>query len=78
MTDDNWEHAKVAIGLVSTPEGGSNFIVNAEVVGGKLIVGNNLVIENTNDSGVIQFKVDSSGAWLNNSTFVLQKDGVES
>lgn len=75
MTDDNWEHAKVAIGLVSTPEGGSNFIVNAEVVGGKLIVGNNLVIENTNDSGVMQFKVDSSGAWLNNSTFVLQKDG---
>lgn len=75
MTDDNWEHAKVAIGLVSTPDGGSNFIVNAEVIGGKLIIGNNLVIENVNDEGVMQFKVDSSGAWLNNSTFVLQKDG---
>ena len=48
--------------------------VNAEVIGGKLIVGNNLVIENETDDGVMQFKVDSSGAWLNNSTFVLQKD----
>lgn len=39
-----------------------------------MIVGNNLVIENETDSGVMQFKVDSSGAWLNNSTFILQKD----
>lgn len=74
MTDDNWEHAKVGIGLIATPDGGSNFVVNAEVVGGKLLVGNNLVIENENDTGVMQFKVDASGAWLNNSTFVLQKD----
>lgn len=74
MTDDNWEHAKVGIGLITTPDGGSNFVVNAEVVGGKLLVGNNLVIENENDTGVMQFKVDASGAWLNNSTFILQKD----
>lgn len=74
MTDDNWEHAKVGIGLIATPDGGSNFVVNAEVIGGKLIVGNNLVIENENDTGVMQFKVDASGAWLNNATFILQKD----
>lgn len=74
MTDDNWGHAKLAIGLFSSEEVGTYFGVNAEVIGGKLIVGNNLVIENETDSGVMQFKVDSSGAWLNNSTFVLQKD----
>lgn len=74
MTDDNWAHAKLAIGLFSSDEVGTYFGVNAEVIGGKLIVGNNLVIENETDQGVMQFKVDSSGAWLNNSTFVLQKD----
>lgn len=74
MTDDNWAHAKLAIGLFSSEDVGAYFGVNAEVIGGKLIVGNNLVIENETDTGVMQFKVDSSGAWLNNSTFVLQKD----
>lgn len=74
MTDDNWSTAKLAIGLFASDEIGTYFGVNAEVIGGKLIVGNNLVIENETDDGVMQFKVDSSGAWLNNSTFVLQKD----
>lgn len=74
MTDDNWATAKLAIGLFSSEEVGTYWGVNAGVIGGKLIIGNNLVIENTNDTGVMQFKVDSTGAWLNNSTFVLQKD----
>ena len=74
FTDDNWQTAKMALGMFATPESGTYFGINAEVVGGKLIVGNNLVIENETDDGVMQFKVDSSGAWLNNSTFVLQKD----
>lgn len=46
--------------------------MNAEVIGGKLIVGNNLIIENTNDRGVMQFRVDATGAWLYNATFILQ------
>ena len=74
MTDDNWATAKLAVGLFATEESGAYFGVNAEVIGGKLIVGNNLIIENQNDQGVMQFKVDASGAWLHNSTFVLQKD----
>lgn len=74
MSDDNWGTCKLAIGHFASPEVGEYFGVNAEVIGGKLIVGNNLIIENKNDDGVMQFKVDSSGAWLNNSTFVLQKD----
>ena len=59
--------------MFATEETGEYFGVNAEVIGGKLIVGNNMIIENENDQGVMQFKVDASGAWLNNSTFVLQK-----
>lgn len=72
MTDDNWATCKMALGRFASPEVGEYFGVNAEVIGGKLIVGNNLVIENVNDRGVMQFKVDASGAWLNNATFVLQ------
>lgn len=76
MSDDNWETSKLALGYFHSddiPEGGY-FGVHGEVIGGKLIVGNNCVLENATDDGVMQFKVDSSGAWLNNSTFVLQKD----
>lgn len=76
MTDDNWQTAKVAIGYFKTLDDNTAdyFGVNAEVIAGKLIVGNNLVIENATDEGVMQFMVDSSGAWLNNSTLMLQKD----
>ncbi len=72
MSDDNWETCKLAIGRFASKDTGDYFGVNAEVIGGKLIVGNNLVVENTNDKGVMQFRVDASGAWLCNATFVLQ------
>lgn len=80
MTDDNWAHAKLAIGLFKsnarcspTEEIGEYWGVNAEVIGGKLIVGYTLVIENETDDGVMQFKVDATGAWLYNSRIVLQE-----
>lgn len=44
-------------------------------IGRYLHLENPQVDENNNPTGVMQFKVDSTGAWLNNSTFVLQKDG---
>ena len=72
MSDDNWGTCKLAIGHFASPEIGEYFGVNAEVIGGKLIVGNNLIIENTNDRGVMQFRVDATGAWLYNATFILQ------
>lgn len=74
MTDDNWATSKLAIGLFATKESGTYFGVNAEVIGGKLIVGNTLIIENKNDSGVMQFKVDATGAWLYNASYVMQHD----
>lgn len=72
MSDDNWATCKMALGHFASPEVGDYFGVNAEVIGGKLIVGNNLIIENANDRGVMQFKVDATGAWLYNATFILQ------
>lgn len=81
MSDNNWRTAKLAIGYFNTEDVGEYFGVNAEVIGGKLVVANDLIIENPkldgdgNPTGVMQFKVNSNGAWLNNSTFVLQKDG---
>lgn len=82
MTDDNWQHAKLAIGLFGSEgardsEGATTnqyWGVNADVIGGKLIVGHNLIIENVNDMGVMQFKVDATGAFLNNGTLCVQTD----
>ena len=74
FTDDNWSTAKIAIGKFASEEIGEYYGVNADVIGGKLMIGNTLIIENETDDGVMQFKVDSTGAWLNNSTFVMQSD----
>ena len=73
ITDDNWNNAKLAIGYFKTDEG-SYYGVNADVIAGKLLVGNNLVIESTTDQGDMMFKVDQSGAWLYNSQFLLQSE----
>lgn len=77
FTDDNWSTSKMALGLFASSEVGQYFGINAEVVGGRLIVGNNLIIENQNDQGVMQFKVDATGVWLNNAVFVLQSDTLQ-
>lgn len=74
MTDDGWKTAKLAIGRFSSEETGEQWGVNADLIAGKLIIGNNMILENATDDGVMQFKVDATGAWLNNSTMVLQKD----
>ena len=75
MSDDGFQSAKVAIGHFATDELGDHWGVNADIIGGKLLISNGLVIEAPNDDGVMQFKVDATGAWLYNSTFVLAKDG---
>lgn len=74
MTDDNWATCKLAIGRFSTETSGEYWGVNAEVIGGKLLVGNNLVIEDINDKGVMTFRVDASGAWLYNAAIVMQDE----
>lgn len=82
MTDDDWETAKLAIGRFASEDVGEVWGVNAELIAGKLLIGNTLILENplydeeNNPTGTMQFKVDSTGAWLYNSRIVLQSDSV--
>ena len=71
MSDDNWATCKMALGHFASPEIGEYFGVNAEIIGGKLLIGNNLVI----DTGKGHFKVDESGVYINSMKFYIQNDG---
>lgn len=75
FTDDAWSSVKMAIGEFKDKNTGVSWGVVAPSIVGTLLAGENLVIENATDDGVMQFKVDSSGAYLNNSTFLLQYSG---
>lgn len=70
MSDDNWATCKLAIGHFASPEVGEYFGVNADIIGGKLLIGNNLVI----DTGKGHFKVDESGVYINSMKFYIQND----
>ena len=76
MTDDSWDTVKLAIGHFTDKNIGDTWGIVAPNITGTLLAGNNLVIENTvmDDEGVEivkQFKVDGSGAFLNNAAFCL-------
>lgn len=64
MTDDNWQSTKLAIGLI-----GGRYSVNAEVIAGTLIAGEQLTIKNTNNS----FVVDANGAKMTNASISVEK-----
>ena len=72
MTDDNWQSIKLAIGFIDDPShpGQKYYGVNAEVIAGDLIAGNQLVIGDTMNT----FVVDSTGAHLTNASFELTTD----
>ncbi len=65
MTDDSWEHAKLAIGL-----GRHNdelvYGVWADLLVGDLIVGKELVIKNKNENGDSSVTIDKNGITIKN------------
>lgn len=65
MTDDSWEHAKLAIGL-----GRHNdelvYGVWADLLVGDLIVGKELVIKNENENGDSSVTIDKNGITIKN------------
>lgn len=63
FTDDGWDTAKLAIGEITLPDLSKAYGINAEVLMGNLIAGNQLVIKNESNS----FVVDSTGATLENA-----------
>lgn len=73
FTNDNWESAKMAIGQV-LGENGEQWGVVADNIVGKLLAGENLVIEGKDNESNVVFKVDGSGATLHNASFDITKD----
>ena len=80
FTKDGWDTVDMAIGAIYDDNTGLGYGVAAPSIYGTMIAGENLVIENTvlKDDGrsiLKQFKVDATGAWLNNASLVLSNDG---
>lgn len=63
MTDDNWETTKLAIGFIN-----DTYSVNAEVIAGTILAGENLIISNTGGT----FTVNGKGATMTNGSISTQ------
>ncbi|MPM09839.1 hypothetical protein SDC9_56162 [bioreactor metagenome] len=74
---DSDGNANMAMGHFYNDASGQDYYgVLADVIGGTLLIGLELnIICPDQNGGVAQFKVDSSGCFLNNSRFYLQNDG---
>ncbi len=68
FTNDGWQTVKMAIGETKIDGVGETFGIVADAIVGKLIAGNNLVIESLDEENKkTLFKVDGNGALLYNS-----------
>lgn len=75
FTDDNWRTAKMAIGKFNDSELGEVYGIIAPNIVGTLLAGENLVIDSTKSDGTLSsFRVDSTGARLYNSQFLMEKE----
>ncbi len=75
IINDTDKTAKTAIGKFHNIENNTDYFgINTDVLAGKLLTGVQLFIESSTLAGnnVTQFKVDSTGVFLNNSRFYLQ------
>ena len=85
FTEDNWEHAKMAIGKIFDPNlksaenpKGTAYGIVADYLVGKIIAGQNLIIQATaTDGNTVTFRVDGSGAYLYNADINIVKDGTQ-
>lgn len=73
FTEDNWQHAKMAIGHIHDAELGDLWGVIADSIVGKLLAGENLIIMGTDATGKkTLFRVDGSGMYAYNSRFWME------
>lgn len=84
MTDDNWQSVKLAIGFIDSPYTTTTkaenkvYAVNAEVIAGRLLAGNQLVIQDGLPGKESTFIVDRDGARLTNASFTINSnDGLK-
>ncbi len=68
FSDDGFQTAKLALGEIPLPEGGTAYGLVADVIVGRLLAGNTLTITNEGSN----FTLDSTGATLNNAKFAIQ------
>lgn len=73
FTDNNWDTAKMALGhIINQDEGIDAWGLVADLIVGKLLAGENLVIESRSEDGnTIAFRVDGNGAVMHNGRFDL-------
>ena len=69
FTKNGWNSGEMAVGEISLPDGSKSYGISASVILGNLIVGNQLVIANSNNT----FVVDSLGAKLTNASLTIEK-----
>lgn len=69
FSDDNFTTSKLALGRLQAPGaiGGYFYGLNAEVIGGNMLIGNNLYLTNEKNT----FSVDENGATLLNAKFTI-------
>ena len=71
FTDDAWNTAKMAIGKFVDKNLGTQWGIVAPMLAGTFIAGKNAMIENISPEGKnVQFRVDGTGVYLNNSRFL--------
>jgi hypothetical protein len=79
FTEDNWNHAALALGQISFNNGattGTAYGLVADVVVGTLLAGNKLTISTTSPIGKnVSFVVDGNGVRLTNAKFELVSTG---
>jgi len=68
FSDDGFQTAKLALGEINLPEGGTAYGLVGDVIVGRLLAGNTLTIENEGNN----FVLDSTGATLNNAKFSIE------
>lgn len=78
FTKDGWKTVDIAIGSYSDENLGEGYGIIAPSIFGTLLAGENLVIENkveTETGDIVkQFKMDSTGAWLHNSSLAFTQE----
>ena len=76
MTDNNWGTVKTAIGKFTDSKHGTVWGINADLLAGRKIIGNDFSFACPSvDGKTMQFIFDANGAQLNNSKMYLQCDG---
>lgn len=73
FTENNWASSKLALGKI-TVNGTSAFGLVADWIVGNMVAGNTLIISNSGPGGAVNFRVDGTGAYLNNASLTVTRN----